>query len=175
MHCMSCMAEILMHISHIGTYLCPSIVWSNGYHFSSFSVHFMTGWIHTHIQCSSLHVVKSHMYICVPVMGRTLSVSSVHLIYRWKNIYTGTNFTRTSIHNHSDEWVLSPYLLLLQVNQSHQGRYSCTPYNRHTTAGSSGDMEVRMTTSVLLTGNVLAPNFTIFWFYSVFCNICCRF
>ncbi|XP_071542829.1 protein turtle homolog B-like isoform X4 [Panulirus ornatus] len=33
-------------------------------------------------------------------------------------------------------------LLITKVNQSHQGRYSCTPYNRHTTAGSSGDMEV---------------------------------
>ncbi|XP_076068866.1 immunoglobulin superfamily member turtle isoform X3 [Oratosquilla oratoria] len=33
-------------------------------------------------------------------------------------------------------------LLFTRVNQSHQGRYSCTPYNRHGTAGSSGDMEV---------------------------------
>ncbi|KAL7638192.1 UNVERIFIED_CONTAM: hypothetical protein RMT77_011817 [Armadillidium vulgare] len=33
-------------------------------------------------------------------------------------------------------------LLITKVNQGHQGRYSCTPYNRHTTAGSSGDMEV---------------------------------
>ncbi|KAK3862557.1 hypothetical protein Pcinc_031593 [Petrolisthes cinctipes] len=33
-------------------------------------------------------------------------------------------------------------LLITKVSQSHQGRYSCTPYNRHTTAGSSGDMEV---------------------------------
>ncbi|XP_063848407.1 protein turtle-like isoform X2 [Scylla paramamosain] len=33
-------------------------------------------------------------------------------------------------------------LLITKVNQSHQGRYSCTPYNPHTTAGASGDMEV---------------------------------
>ncbi|XP_047741035.1 protein turtle [Hyalella azteca] len=33
-------------------------------------------------------------------------------------------------------------LLFTKVNQSYQGRYSCTPYNKHTTAGSSGDMEV---------------------------------
>lgn len=39
------------------------------------------------------------------------------------------------------EKYISNYLIF-QVNQSHQGRYSCTPYNRHTTAGSSGDMEV---------------------------------
>ncbi|CAL4082334.1 unnamed protein product [Meganyctiphanes norvegica] len=33
-------------------------------------------------------------------------------------------------------------LLITQVTRKHQGRYSCTPYNRHTTAGSSGDMEI---------------------------------
>lgn len=31
---------------------------------------------------------------------------------------------------------------LLQVNQSHQGRYTCTPYNAQGTQGSSGQMEV---------------------------------
>lgn len=30
----------------------------------------------------------------------------------------------------------------MQVNQNHQGRYTCTPYNAHGTQGSSGHMEV---------------------------------
>jgi len=30
----------------------------------------------------------------------------------------------------------------LQVTENHQGRYSCTPYNIHTTRGSSGPMQV---------------------------------
>lgn len=29
-----------------------------------------------------------------------------------------------------------------QVNQNHQGRYTCTPYNAQGTQGSSGQMEV---------------------------------
>lgn len=31
---------------------------------------------------------------------------------------------------------------LFQVNQNHQGRYTCTPYNAQGTQGSSGQMEV---------------------------------
>lgn len=31
---------------------------------------------------------------------------------------------------------------VLQVNQNHQGRYTCTPYNAQGTQGSSGQMEV---------------------------------
>lgn len=34
------------------------------------------------------------------------------------------------------------FLLFLQVNQNHQGRYTCTPYNAQGTQGSSGAMEV---------------------------------
>ncbi|KAL1463426.1 hypothetical protein WDU94_015177 [Cyamophila willieti] len=33
-------------------------------------------------------------------------------------------------------------LLFTRVNQNHQGRYTCTPYNAHGTQGSSGQMEV---------------------------------
>ncbi|XP_046664140.1 protein turtle-like isoform X6 [Homalodisca vitripennis] len=33
-------------------------------------------------------------------------------------------------------------LLFTRVNQNHQGRYTCTPYNAHGTQGSSGHMEV---------------------------------
>lgn len=33
-------------------------------------------------------------------------------------------------------------LLFKRVNQNHQGRYTCTPYNAHGTRGSSGTMEV---------------------------------
>lgn len=33
-------------------------------------------------------------------------------------------------------------LLFTRVNQNHQGRYTCTPYNAQGTQGSSGHMEV---------------------------------
>ncbi|CAL1677898.1 unnamed protein product [Lasius platythorax] len=33
-------------------------------------------------------------------------------------------------------------LLFTRVNENHQGRYTCTPYNAHGTQGSSGPMEV---------------------------------
>lgn len=33
-------------------------------------------------------------------------------------------------------------LLFTRVNQNHQGRYTCTPYNAQGTQGSSGAMEV---------------------------------
>lgn len=33
-------------------------------------------------------------------------------------------------------------LLFTRVNESHQGKYTCTPYNAHGTQGSSGHMEV---------------------------------
>lgn len=33
-------------------------------------------------------------------------------------------------------------LLFTRVNQNHQGRYTCTPYNAQGTQGSSGPMEV---------------------------------
>lgn len=32
--------------------------------------------------------------------------------------------------------------LIFQVNQNHQGRYTCTPYNAQGTQGSSGNMDV---------------------------------
>lgn len=43
-------------------------------------------------------------------------------------------------------------LLFTRVNENHQGRYTCTPYNAQGTQGSSGQMEVLVRKP---------PNFTV--------------
>lgn len=63
----------------------------------------------------------------------------MHLILEDNHIHIHPSFLISGI------FCAVNYITVIQVNQSHQGRYSCTPYNRHTTAGSSGDMEVSCT------------------------------
>lgn len=68
--------------------------------------------------------------------------------------YIKSNPTLQYVTWTKDKRLLEPYqrkdivimnngsLLFTRVNQSHQGRYTCTPYNAQGTQGSSGAMEV---------------------------------